>query len=67
MTFSKTEIRQEAQEDLLHFAGGAFYNFNDYGNSEMTDEEAEAYKKQLDKQYKRIQKIFGFVQTGYRG
>ncbi len=68
MKLNKTKIKEAAQDDLIHFAGTAFYSFNDEKESEMeTVEEAAEFRKQLDIQYKRIQKLFGYEPLGYHG
>ena len=66
---TKTEIKQQAQHDLLHFAGSAFYQLNDgLADFDVDDTEAfEAYRRELDAQYKRMQKLFGYMPDGYKG
>ncbi len=65
---TKTEIKQEAQDMLLNFARHAFYQIHD-GLSDLDVEDTESfaeYRRQLDIQYKRIQKLFGCQPTGYK-
>ncbi len=55
---SKTKLKQEAQEDLLHFMIGAFHNIND--DSKLTDEQKKEKRECLSKQMARIEKLFGY-------
>ena len=50
---TKTEVKQNAQDELLHYAASAFYAAADNGASE---EEVAALKQQ----FARIEKLFGY-------
>ena len=65
---TQTELKQQAQEDLLHFAGNAFYQLSDdMDRSIESTDEYDRYREHLIKQYKRIQTLFGYEPSGYQG
>ena len=61
---TKTELKMQAQEALLYYMGAAFYALND-GSSDVNEQDREAYRKILNREYKRVQRLFGFEQTGF--
>lgn len=60
---SRREIKQLAQDDLLHFASNAFCRIPDdpENDPEIPLAQAEEFRHQLSLQYTRIQKLFGIA------
>ena len=62
---TKTELKHIAQNEILHFAGSAFYALGD--THEIDSPVYNAKYEALETQYKRLQKLFGLEPTGFQG
>lgn len=54
---TKTEIKYEAQEELLYAMGVAFERVND--DISKTEKDREAIKVEMSKQMARVEQLFG--------
>lgn len=56
---TKTQIKQDAQDRLLHAMIGAFYAVGD--DDEMSDDDKNQMIAAMSNQMKRVEKMFGYV------
>jgi len=55
---SKTALKHAAQDEIMAAIVGAYYRVGD--DTTLTDDERDTLLQEIDRQHKRIEKLFGF-------